>query len=236
VVVGAASAWLNVVAGGGSFLTLSLLILMGMPPTVANGTNRVGILAQNAWAVRGFARQRALDWPLATRAALPAVVGAVFGAGLALFVGDAAFRRALALVMVAMAIVALLSPASRAAARHDRPSGPWFGLGFFVVGVYGGFVQAGVGFLILAVTTLAGLDLVRANALKMFVALAFTPVALLLFAAGGRVDWAPGLALAAGSLLGADLGVRFTLGRSQRTLELVVNVALIAFAVRLWFE
>ena len=234
--VGAAAAWLNVVAGGGSFLTLSLLILMGMPPGVANGTNRVGILAQNAWAVRRFAGRGAIDWGLGARASLPAIAGAVAGAGLALAVGDEAFRRLLALLMVAMALASFLSPAPDPALRQGRVEGPWFRLGFFVVGIYGGFVQAGVGFLILAVTTFAGLDLVRGNALKMLVALAFTPLALLLFAAGGRVEWAPGLALAAGSLVGADLGVRFAIGRSQRTLQLVVDVALVAFALRLWFE
>jgi uncharacterized membrane protein YfcA len=225
-----------VVAGGGSFLTLSLMILMGMPPTVANGTNRVGILAQNAWAVRGFARRRAIDWPLGVRASLPAIVGAAIGSGLALVIGDEAFRRTLALVMVAMAIVALARPRLDTAPSAERLGSGWFALGFFAAGVYGGFVQAGVGFLMLAVTTHAGLDLVRGNALKMLVALAFTPLALLLFAIGGRVDWAPGLALAAGSLIGADLGVRFTVGRSQRTLELIVNIALVAFALRLWFE
>jgi len=230
------SAWINVVAGGGSFLTLSLMILMGMPPTVANGTNRVGILAQNAWAVRGFARRRVIDWRLGARASLPAIAGAGLGSGLALIVGDEAFRRTLALVMVAMAIVALLKPRLDPAASEGRLRSRWFGVGFFAVGLYGGFVQAGVGFLILAVTTFAGLDLVRGNALKMLVALAFTPLALLLFASFGRVDWGPGLALGAGSLVGADLGVRFTVGRSQRTLELIVNLALVAFALRLWFE
>jgi uncharacterized membrane protein YfcA len=163
-VVGAASAWLNVVAGGGSFLTLSLLILLGMPPSVANGTNRVGILAANAWAVRGFQRGGLLDRELGWRAALPAIAGAAIGAGLALVVSEDAFRRVLALLMVGMAVATLLSP--RLSAAHEaRASGPWFGAGFFVVGIYGGFVQAGVGFLILAVTTLAGLDLVRGNAL-----------------------------------------------------------------------
>lgn len=223
------------VAGGGSFVTLSLMIFMGLPPTTANGSNRVAILAQNVWAVRRFHGRGAVDWALGARAALPAIAGAALGTGLALAVGEEAFRRVLALLMVAMAVVTLLRPGTPPESGEVRPRGPWFGLGFFAVGFYGGFVQAGVGFLILAVTTLAGLDLVRANALKMLVVLTFTPLALLLFVVGGRVEWVPGLAVAVGGVIGADLGVRFTLGRSQRSLRLVVNATLVAFALRLWF-
>jgi uncharacterized protein len=229
------SAWLNVVAGGGSFLTLPLLIFLGYPPSLANGTNRVGIFAQNVVAVLGFHRHGALDWRLGLLAALPATFGAGFGAWAALAIGDAAFRRILAVLMLIAAFGTLFRAGSGAGttARPVRPV--LFAASFFGVGAYGGFVQAGIGFLILAVTTAAGIDLVRANALKVLCVLVFTPLALALFALDGKVDWAAGLALASGSLVGARLGVHFTLTKAQGTLRVVVQAAIGLCALRLLF-
>lgn len=239
--VGAIAAALNVLAGGGSFLTLPVLILLGLPPTVANGTNRIAILAQNVTAVAGFQRHRMIDRDTAVRAALPAMAGVGLGTWAAIEVGDEAFRRALAVIMVVVSLWTLWDPsgrrtgeAARASAR-SRHRSAGFGLAFFGVGLYGGFVQAGVGFLMLAATTWAGLDLVRGNALKVLVALCFTPLALALFAAGGKVEWVWGLALAAGHVAGALVGVRLTVLKGHAWLKRVVTAAVIAFAVLLWF-
>ncbi len=248
---GLVSGALNVVAGGGSFLVLPLLIFAGLPPTVANGTNRVAILVQNVGAVWGFDRYRVLDRTLAPWAALPSVAGAVLGSWAALAVGDEAFQRSLAFLMVAVSLWTLWDPIGRRARRRARASagpepasapalgrrGRWLlAAGFFAVGVYGGFVQAGVGFLILAATTLAGLDLVRGNALKVLVVLAYIPLSLAIFAWQGMVDWGLGLVLAAGHLAGALLGVRLTVLKGHRWIERVVTIAVIAFAIGLWLD
>lgn len=248
---GLVSGALNVVAGGGSFLVLPLLIFAGLPPTVANGTNRVAILVQNVGAVWSFDRYRVLDRTLAPWAALPAVAGAVAGSWAALAVGDEAFQRSLAFLMVAVSLWTLWDPIGRRARRRARASaepeqaapqalsrrGRWLlAAGFFAVGVYGGFVQAGVGFLILAATTLAGLDLVRGNALKVLVVLAYIPLSLAIFAWQGKVDWGLGLVLAAGHLAGALLGVRLTVLKGHRWIERVVTIAVIAFAIGLWLD
>lgn len=224
------------VAGGGSFLTLPLLIFLGYAPGVANGTNRVGILAQNATAVLGFHRHGVLDWRLGALATLPACAGAAVGAWAALSIGDETFRRVLAVLMLIAAFSTLWradSPPAGLASSGCRHRPILFGSGFFAVGVYGGFVQAGVGFLILAVTSAAGLDLVRGNALKVLCVLLFTPLALAAFAVAGRVDWAAGLALGLGSLVGGRLGVQFTLRRGQRAVRAVVQVAIVLCALRL---
>ena len=237
--VGAVAGTLNVIAGGGSFLTLPMMIFLGLPPTVANGTNRVAILVQNVGAVWGFQRHRVIEWKRLGVAAPPAIVGAVLGARAALLVGDATFQRLLALFMVVFAVWVLWNPLS----RQDGPGGPpgalqrWILVGgFFVVGLYGGFVQAGVGFLILAVTTLAGLDLVRGNALKVLLVLAYIPVTLLIFGLGGKVAWAAGFALAAGHLLGGLLGVRLTVLKGHRWVRRVVTLTIVVFAVKLWLS
>lgn len=235
----------NVVAGGGSFLTLPTLIFLGLPPTVANGTNRVAILLQNVGAVWSFDRHRLIAWRWLKVAALPAVVGAVLGTGLAVVVGDEAFRRVLAILMVVAAAGILFRstgpPDGPERDRseddgHDGGSPVLLAAGFFGAGVYGGFVQAGVGFLLLAVAGMAGLGLVRGNALKVLTVLAFTPLSLGLFAVSGKVDWVPGLVLGGGNLLGGLAGVRFTVSAGERWVRRVVGVAVVGFAIALWFR
>ncbi|MEJ2339561.1 MAG: TSUP family transporter [Gemmatimonadales bacterium] len=237
--VGVVAGTLNVIAGGGSFLTLPLLIFLGLPPTVANGTNRVAILVQNVGAVWGFHRHRVVEWRWLAVASPPAIVGAVIGSWAALQIGDEAFQRLLAGLMVVFAVWVLWNPL-RGADDSDvaRQGGRRAAVaaGFFMVGLYGGFVQAGVGFLILAVTTLAGLDLVRGNALKVLLVLTYIPITLLIFGLGGKVAWTAGFALAAGNLLGGLVGVRLTVLKGHRWVRRVVIVAIIAFALKLWLS
>jgi uncharacterized membrane protein YfcA len=106
---------------------------------------------------------------------------------------------------------------------------------FFLVGVYGGFIQAGVGFVILAVTSAAALNLIRGNALKVALILGFTPLALALFAWNGKVDWAMGFALAAGNFTGALVGVRLQILKGHTWVRNVVTVTTVVFAIRLLF-
>lgn len=239
-VSGLAAGALNVVAGGGSFLTLPVLIFLGLPPSVANATNRVGILTQNVAAVWGFHRYRVLAWRWAGAAAVPAAAGAVLGTWAALEVSDEAFRKILALLMVAITLWSLLDRSGRAVRVGEMPERPSrrrlavLAAGFFAVGIYGGFVQAGVGFLILAVTTFAGIDLVRGNAIKVATAMLFTGISLAIFAWQGRVEWLPGLALGAGNAVGALAGVRLTVLRGHAWLRGVVTATVIVFAVLLW--
>lgn len=234
---GFVAAVVNVLAGGGSFLTLPLLIFLGLPATEANATNRVGVVAQNAGAVWGFHRHRVLEWRWALGVAAPGLLGAALGAWLALRVGERAFQRLLALIMLAVALATLAAPREREPRSADflRRRRWRLHAGFFGAGVYAGFVQAGVGFLILALTTLAGFDLVRGNAVKTLCILLQTALSLLIFAADGKVQWSADLALGVGSVLGSALGVRLVVLQGQRWLRHVVAVTIVLFALRLWF-
>lgn len=225
------------IAAGGSLLTLPVLIFLGLPPTVANGTNRVAILVQNVGAVWSFHRHRVIDWRWIPRAGVPTALGAVLGAWLAIRIGDDAFRRILAGVIIAAAVWTLWDPLKRhpAAVEHESPHwGMGFTLVFFGIGIYGGFVQAGVGFLILAAVTVLGLDFVRGNALKVLIALLFTPLALVVFSLSGKVDWGAGAALAFGNLVGGLVGVRLSVLKGHRWIRRVVMVTVVIFAIRLW--
>lgn len=230
---------LNVIAGGGSMLTLPLMIFLGLPPTVANGTNRVAILIQNIGASWSFHRRRLISREWMFLAVPPALVGAGIGTLGAIRIGDLAFQRILAVVLVAAAAWTVWRPVKPPREGDSIPPSGWrrwtFALGFFLVGLYGGFIQAGVGFVILAVTSIGGLDLIRGNALKVPLILAFTPLALLLFALNGKVDWAMGLALAAGNFLGGIAGVRLQILKGHTWVRNVVTVTILVFAVRLLF-
>jgi uncharacterized membrane protein YfcA len=227
---------LNVIAGGGSFLTLPLLIFFGLPAVEANASNRLGVLAQNVGGVWGFHRHRVLDWRWALRASVPALAGAALGTWLALQTGDREFRRILATLMVVVTLWTLLDRRGRAAGglRRLPHQGLILGVTFALAGVYAGFVQAGVGFFILALTTLGGLDLVRGNAVKVLVILATTCLSLALFAVAGKVAWLPGAALAVGSFAGSLLGVRLTVLKGHGWVQGVVTAAIVLFAVKLW--
>lgn len=234
--IGFIAAVINVIAAGGSFLTLPLLLFLGLPASVANGTNRVGVLAQNIGAVVGFHRHQVLPVGWALKVSLPALVGASIGVWAALTVPDFAFRRILSIVMLVMTLGTLLHKSMKGAPRAEpQRAFHWTMIGgFFVVGVYGGFLQAGVGFLALAFTSLAGLDMVRGNAVKVFTVMLLTLLSLAVFAGTGNVDWPAGVALGLGNLLGSVVGVRVAVLKGHKWLEHVVTATVIVFAILLW--
>ena len=228
---------LNVVAGGGSFLILPLLLFLGMPAALANGTNRVGVLTQNFGGVAGFQRHGAIDWSWARTASLPALAGATIGVWMALSIPDFAFRRMLSVAMVCVTVWSLLGRQRDANRRALLPpTHPLVILGFFVVGLYGGFIQAGVGFLVLAITTSAGMDLVRGNAVKLLTILLLTALSLGAFAASNQVDWPRGIALGVGNLIGSQFGVRLAVMKGHDWLQRVVTTVVILFAIGLWLQ
>ena len=234
--IGFVAAVINVMAAGGSFLTLPLLLFLGLPATMANGTNRLGVLAQNVSAVLGFHRHQVLPVAWALKVSVPAVIGAALGVWAALNVPEIAFRRILSIVMLAVSLATLLHKSLRGAPR-PQPQHPWHWTmvgAFFLMGLYGGFLQAGVGFLALAITSVAGHDLVRGNAVKVFTVMLLTTLSLAVFAWTGNVHWSAGTALALGNFLGGIVGVRVAVLKGHHWLEHVVTVTIVIFAILLW--
>lgn len=216
---------INTLAGGGSNLTLPALMLMGLPADVANGTNRVGVLLQSVSGVFGFWRKKSMPTQGLGSILAPTLLGGLAGALLASFLALPFLKPALLITMVVMSLVILFQPSPKSHNPEDAvnstvtfASPAWWGL--FAAGIYGGFVQAGVGFVLLgALCGLMRLDLIRANALKMLCAGAFTAVALLVFAVRDQIAWIPGLLLAVGSVVGAQVGVRLALSISPKALK-----------------
>ncbi|MDT8441166.1 MAG: sulfite exporter TauE/SafE family protein [Desulfuromonadales bacterium] len=234
--VGFVSGFLNILAGGGSLLTLPMLIFLGLPASVANGTNRIGVICQNIFAIASFRRHGALPLPLALICTAPALLGSYLGAQLAVEIDDQLFKRLLAAIMIGVLIITLLDPARRLRGRalSYTPLRLTALLGaFFLIGIYGGFVQAGVGFLIIPVMLLAGFDLVKTNAIKIFVVLVFTIPALAVFVWHGQVDWLLGFVLAAGNASGGWLASRMAVKKGHDWIKHVVTATVLIFALRL---
>ena len=240
VVAGFLAGFINTIAGGGSMLTLPALMIMGMPAEIANATNRVGIIMQSAAGTRGFYKRGKLSPPDVLPTLLPTLLGSLAGALLASYLPREVLKPALLVVMLGMAMLMLIKPSTVAPppgtpvlALKDVPAA-WAGL--FFAGLYGGFVQAGVGFIIIA--ALAGglrYDLVRTNSLKMAITAILTALALVVFIARDQVLWVPGLLLAVGTVAGATVSVRFAISVKQEVLKWVLFVMVLLTCAGAYF-
>ncbi len=236
ILAGTVAGFLNVLAGGGSLLTLPLLIFFGLPAATANGTNRIAILCQNVFAITGFKRQGVFPLRLALLCTPPALIGSYIGANLAINVDEMLFRRLLALVMVLVLIFMITDPMKHLRST-ERPMTPLrlvvLMVSFLGIGIYGGFVQAGVGFLIITGLLMHGLDLVRINAVKVLVIFAFTIIALAVFVVHGQVDYVLGLALAVGNSLGGWFASQVAVEKGHDWIKRLVTLTVLIFALRL---
>ena len=169
----------------------------------------------------------------------PGLFGCLIGTWFALVVDDDTFQKILALLMVGITIWTLWDPVREPLSKKSLNPVLYFvvmTLGFFGIGLYAGFVQAGVGFVILTLATLVGLDLVRGNALKVLSVLVFTCLALAIFAWEGKVNWIVGLILGAGTVVGGLIGVKLTIFKGHSWLKRFVTLTMIVFAIKLWID
>ena len=221
----------NTIAGGGSLLTVPLLVLTGVPGDVANGTNRVGILTSNISAAEAFRRQGVSGLSRVVPVLVPVVVGSLTGSLLISRIDAEAFERVFGIIMIPLLLLSLRPPKVRVAPRPW--SGPVTAAVFFGVGLYAGAFQAGIGLLMVLALSRSGLDVVVANNVKVLLVLVVTCTALPVFIAGGFVDWGPALVLAAGFGVGGALGARITVAGGERVVRPVLTVAVLAMAGRL---
>ncbi len=235
--VGVVAGFINTLAGSGSLLTLPLLMFLGLPANVANGTNRVAILLQNVVGVSGFRQQKVLSFKQGLSLGIPAVVGAVIGAQVAVNFNEELMRRTIGGLLVVMFFLIIFKPDAwvkgKAGDINSKP-GILNILVFFLIGIYGGFIQAGVGFFLLAGLVLgAGADLVKANALKVFIVLLYTPLALVVFILHGQVDFKIGLILAVGNMIGAFIGSKVAVRKGPQFVRYILLLAILVSSFKL---
>ena len=236
VAVGIVAGIINTLAAGGSLLTLPVLMALGLPPNMANGTNRIAILLQNVVGVRQFHKEKVMDFPSGFKVGIPAAVGAIAGAFIAVNLNDEVMKLAIAGVMILVFFLILLKPNRWINSHETHPPIPYWlqVIVFFFVGVYGGFIQAGVGFFLLTSLVLgSGFELVKANALKLLIILLYTPLALLIFFMNGDVNLWIGLVLAVGNMTGAWIGTKIAVKWGAVLIRYFVLVAILVASTKL---
>lgn len=231
VIGGLAAGVINTMAGGGSALTVPLLVLAGVPGNQANGSNRVGVLAASASAVAAF-RRSGIDGLRDTRTILgPTVVGSLIGSFGISQIADDTFETVFGFLLIPIIVLTIFKP------KPSLEAEPWAPavtvVVFFLIGLYGGAFQAGVGLVLLAALTRAGFDLVTANSVKVLINLVVTVIALPVFVVQGNVVWAPALVLGAGFLAGGWFGAKLAVRGGERLVRVFMIGAALYLAGRL---
>jgi uncharacterized protein len=239
--VGVISGFLNTMAGGGSLLSLPVLIFLGLPAAVANGTNRVALVVQSIVAVWNFRRKGFFDWRLGLLFGIPAMVGSVLGALLAIQTPDETFNKILAVIMILVLWLTIKPPKKKNSTEEEVPltkKQKIIGvIGFIFIGMYGGFVQAGVGFIIMAfASTLSGMSLVRINSLKVFIVFFYMITSLITYILHGNVMWTYGLILAVGNGVGAWLGSSFAVSKGEKWIRIILVIGVVFMSTKLFFK
>ena len=242
VFIGIFAGWINVMAGGGSLLTIPAMLFMDIPAPVANGTNRIAILAQNIVAVYAFFRNGFHDFKLSLTLSLAASFGALWGAWLGVFLHGVWFNRLLAVVMIAVIILMATEKKSKpeeiSSNKHKpQPKNLLIGhLLMVVAGFWGGMIQVGVGFILMPILhKVLGFDLVRVNMYKVSIILSFTIVALIIYNSQLELMWWTGLGLALGNSIGGWYGAHSTIHKGEAWIKIVLYSVLSCFIIKLLF-
>lgn len=237
--VGVVTAFINCLAGGGSSLSLPLMILLGLPPTLANGTNRLGLLIGNISAVTNLRKHGYLNLRVYKQLLPPTVLGALLGTLFAVQINDKIFTVLIAMVIIWVAILSRMGtdPLGKPADQVPERPGCKAWSGFALLGIYGSFIQVGVGFLqIFALRRYTGLDLVRVNALKNGLTTSFLLISTIGFAWAGKIIWGLALCMAAGAAIGGWLGSRMQRRHGAQFVQQFVSWAGLALAAKLIWD
>ncbi|MFN3194551.1 MAG: sulfite exporter TauE/SafE family protein [Chlorobiota bacterium] len=234
-VFGYFAGFVNVFAGGGSTLTLPFLILMGLDASVANGTNRIGILTQTMAASWSFKKENFSNYRLSLKLGLLTVPGAIIGAYYSTMIDNATFQTIVAVVMVGVAI-SLFVPKSKKKEYVDTVTKlPVISvIAMLLVGFYSGFIQVGIGFLLMAIlSTTLHLNIKRVNMHKVFIVFLNTIPSLMIFIFTDNVEWISGLVLSIGASLGAWWSAKLSLKIDEKYIKIVLFIAIVVMAIKL---
>ncbi len=239
-ITGLVSGFINIVAGGGSLLTLPVLIFLGLDPNIANASNRVGIVTQNVTGIQGFRSKGVYAWPFSLYLGISAFFGAILGARVSLELDDRLFNRIIAGIMVLVVLTIIFGKRSSGDQQAPERMGFWYQAAsiivFFFIGIYGGFIQAGTGFLIIAALTgINRFSLVKTNSAKAIVALIYTFSALAVFIIEDAINWYYALVLAAGNAAGGWIASRWSVEKGDSWIRVILVIMVIVMAVKLWF-
>lgn len=239
ILAGFAAGFINTIAGGGTLLTLPALIFMGLPPSVANGTNRIAIFLQTVTGVAGFKSKGVTTFPFSIYCGISALFGSLIGAKLAIDIKGETFNKILAIIMIAVVFLILFKPKVKVGDLMERTTGKylWISIvGFFFLGIYGGFINAGIGFLIIIfITYTTRMNLVRTNAAKLTIVSIYTFGALLMFYFNDKINWKYGLIMSIGNIAGAWISSRLAVKKGDKYIRGFLVAMIFIMALKLWF-
>jgi len=239
IAIGVIAGAINTIAGGGSLLTLPILIFLGLPPNIANGTNRIAILFQNIFTTAGFKSKGVKTFPFSIYVGISALVGSIIGAQIAVDISGEFFNKILAVIMVIVVVYMVFKSGKKQLDPLERIKGKhlfWSIIVFFFVGIYGGFIQAGVGFIMLLVlSSINNFSLVKSNAVKVTVVLIYTVAAVAVFAYNDKINWEIGGVLAIGNAIGGWVASRWSVNKGDQLVRKFLIVMVIIMAIKLWF-
>lgn len=238
IITGFGAAFLNTVGGGGSLFSVPILTFLGLPITSANATSRVALLFQNIFAVGGFRSKGVeLPWPYSLYLGISSLFGGIIGAMLASTIKDEVFNKIFVGVMILSVFLILFDPIRSKGPEKLSTKNQVIGtILFFFIGIYGGFVQAGIGFMVIAVLSIVNnLSLVKSNYVKVFAAIVYTGVSVIVFAMEGKIIWLTGLVLAIGHALGGWYASRWSVDKGEVWIKRVMIISILAMAIKLWF-
>ncbi|NQT65104.1 MAG: sulfite exporter TauE/SafE family protein, partial [FCB group bacterium] len=219
--VGIIAGLINTLAGGGSALVLPVLILAGIPSQMANATNRVAILLQNITGSYKFHKHGMLEVGSIIHITIAAIIGAIAGSISAINISSAYYDKILAVVFIIILILMLKPHKKKSSLTKKLPKWVEFII-FLIIGFYGGLIQVGVGFILLATLNLVEeFDLIKANAVKVFIIMCYTIFVVIIFAYSGKVIWKYGLVIAAGNVIGAFIGVKAAITGGEKFVKIV---------------
>ena len=230
---------INTMAGGASIITLPILIFLGLPSNVANGTNRIGLMMTAFSANMGFKSKGISTFPFSAYTGMFALIGSVIGAHIAVEINDETFNRILSIIMILVITIIIFKPriinknlSVRLTGKHLKISC----IVFFFIGLYGGFINAGIGFVIMLFLHYYNrLNLIRVNATKVVVVLVYTIGAFLTFFFNGLVDLPYGLCLGLGTLIGGWNASRFSVEKGEGVIKIFLVISALIIAFKLWF-
>tara|TARA_B100000902_G_scaffold397895_1_gene463004 strand:- start:104 stop:961 length:858 start_codon:yes stop_codon:yes gene_type:complete len=232
----------NTLAGGGSLVTLPVLILfLGLDEATANGTNRLMVIVAAIVASYGYKSKGISTHPYGLYFGIAATFGAIIGAKIAIDIDGDTFKRFLAIIMITVGLIIVFR--SKSIASLDLPerlSGKYLVaalIGFFFIGIYGGFLQAGVGIIImLLLTQVSRLSLVRTNSVKAFSVFFYSIAAVLIFALDGKIIWMVGLWMVLGSIVGAWISSRWSVDKGDKVIRITLLIMVTYMAIKLWLD
>lgn len=238
---GLLAGFVNALAGNGSAITLSILMgPMGLPADVANGSNRIGLLAQNIGSTWEYQRKGRLKIRKSLKFVLPMLFGAIIGSLIAIKIDPKQFKVVIGYLMILLLLFLLVKPERWIQEHKEQINVPNYVIYpvFFVLGIYGGFIQMGMGLFMLAALVLgARHGMTDANGIKLFGVLLYTAVIFPIYLLAGDVNWTMGGTIAVGQLVGGWAGAKFAVTHPDSAIwthRLLILIVVAAIAGQFW--